>query len=550
MPTQTESGRPKRTTGQPLGDLLCVALLFFLCLSFGLARYRSGIDLADEGCLAYGAVRVMDGQVPNRDFTSLQPPLSFYAAAAMFKLFGTSLVSLRILGLSIYILVPLLIYGLSRNVAGRGVSLTAALPASVLGISHFLFVPLSMWQGITACLAAALLYLRATQGGRHSHLMALLAGCLTGASMLLRQDQGVYLAIALVAYAAALRYARHQPLPSLSTPRSTSSKPSLLFWLAGIATVLLPFGLYWGAQGALPSMFKQLIVFPVTTYVKTSSLPFPPFRSCLTFGPDAIVILYYLPPALDLIIALWLLKRLLRRSFYLREARITFLLAWSALFYCQVLARSDVYHLLITLAPFLVLCAGCWPIFLEALGDLVGRLARIQSAAVLASRLASLLAGAAVMCLLLVTRPVFLAPPVPATETLLLERAGIRKTGAANFKKFVERVQSLAPPDRPILCLPYQPMFYFLCNRRNPTRWNYLWPGDQTPEEHQDLISQARSDPPAAVVLTGEEDLRRYAPAIVDFVQTDYRLAAQAGGLFTIYAPKNGAQPASVPPLH
>src|ERR1019366_6838195 len=76
IPTQTESRRSKRTAGQLLGDLLCVALLLLLCLSFGLARYRSGIDLADEGCLAYGAVRVMDGQMPNRDFVSLQPPLS------------------------------------------------------------------------------------------------------------------------------------------------------------------------------------------------------------------------------------------------------------------------------------------------------------------------------------------------------------------------------------------------------------------------------------------------------------------------------------------
>src|ERR1019366_4651275 len=338
----------------------------------------------------------MEGQMPNRDFVSLQPPLSFYTAAAMFKLFGTSLLSLRILGLSIYILVPLLIYGLSRNLAGWAPSLAAAVPATVMGISHFHFVPLSVWQGITACLAAALLFLYATQGGRRRHLLALSAGCLTAASMLLRQDQGVYLAIALVAYAAALKYAKNQPLPSLPAPRSTSFKPSILFWLAGIAMVLLPFGLYWASQGALPSMFKQLIAFPITTYAKTSSLPFPPLRSGLTFGPDAIVILYYLPPAVDIIIALWLLKRILRRSFFLREAKITFLLAWSALFYCQVLARSDVYHLLITLAPFSVLCAACWPVFLEALGDTVGRLTQIQSGPILAKTLASLLAGTAV----------------------------------------------------------------------------------------------------------------------------------------------------------
>src|SRR6266446_3688126 len=96
-------------------DPVCILLLISVCLAIGLPRYRVGIDWADEGFLAYGAVRVMEGQVPNRDFVSLQPPLSFYAVAAAFKLFGTSLASLRLLGLSIYVLIPLLIYAIARS---------------------------------------------------------------------------------------------------------------------------------------------------------------------------------------------------------------------------------------------------------------------------------------------------------------------------------------------------------------------------------------------------------------------------------------------------
>jgi hypothetical protein len=43
----------------------------------------------DDVLVSCGAVRVMEGQLPYRDFVTLQPPLCFYSAAAAFKLLGT-----------------------------------------------------------------------------------------------------------------------------------------------------------------------------------------------------------------------------------------------------------------------------------------------------------------------------------------------------------------------------------------------------------------------------------------------------------------------------
>src|ERR1700675_3139122 len=92
-----------------LFDFICVALLLAFALAIAYPRWRAGIDWRDEGLLAYGSERVMLGEVPHRDFVSLQPPLSFYAVAALFKIGGTSLFTLRLLGLSIFLLLPLLI---------------------------------------------------------------------------------------------------------------------------------------------------------------------------------------------------------------------------------------------------------------------------------------------------------------------------------------------------------------------------------------------------------------------------------------------------------
>ena len=103
---------------------------------------------------------------------------------------------------------------------------------------------------------------------------------------------------------------------------------------------------------------------------------------------------------------------------------------------------------------------------------------------------------------------------------------------------FVQRLQADVPPDRSMLALPYQPMFYFLCERRNPTRWNYLWPGDQTAHDHQILIAEAKRDPPAAVLITNEPGMAEYAPLILDYVHAEFWPAGKSGEL-TVYLPRN-----------
>jgi hypothetical protein len=58
-------------TSARLRDLLCAALLLSFALTIAYPRWRAGMDWRDEGLLAYGAVRVMHGDVPQRDFVSL-----------------------------------------------------------------------------------------------------------------------------------------------------------------------------------------------------------------------------------------------------------------------------------------------------------------------------------------------------------------------------------------------------------------------------------------------------------------------------------------------
>ena len=121
-----------------------------------------------------------------------------------------------------------------------------------------------------------------------------------------------------------------------------------------------------------------------------------------------------------------------------------------------------------------------------------------------------------------------------------LERGGVRmdSSSAKLLEGIVALIQKHAAPDRSILSLPYNPMLYFLAERRNPTRWNYLWPGDQTPDDHRALLEQAANDPPAVIVLSGEQEMQRHAPTIMDYVHSRFQAKEQLGR-WRIYVPAN-----------
>src|SRR2546423_3407620 len=95
----------------------------------------------------------------------------------------------------------------------------------------------------------------------------------TAISILLRHDQAIYLVISFLVLSVAIKFATR------SSAAPVKVGVPLLLWLTGAVGLLLPLIIYWQLQGALPEMWKQLIVFPLNTYARTSSLPFPKFNA-------------------------------------------------------------------------------------------------------------------------------------------------------------------------------------------------------------------------------------------------------------------------------
>jgi hypothetical protein len=499
-------------------DLLCVALLLSFAATFAYPRWRAGIDWRDEGLLAYGAVRVAGGEVPHRDFVSLQPPLSYYAVAGLFRIEGTSLATLRILGLSVYLLLPLLLYAIARSLgAGSILSFAAAFPICLLGMPYVFFVPLAVWQGIVASLIAVALFIPAVRTGRQ--WLALSAGIFTAFSLFLRHDQAVYTGIALCALVVALRFASDHPVAKANLGRT------IFFWLIGIGVVVIPAFLVWWTIGALGETYRQLVVFPFATYRKTSALPFPRITAGKTPAEIAVVVLYYLPPLVQASVGIYLAQLIVRHRYRFQHAILAFLFIWSALFYLQVIVRSDQTHLLITLPPFFLLSGFAWSVVCRQISNRPARM-------IFSSALAILIA------LFLWTVHTILLPDISrATEPLAVARGGVRIEQQRRVTDFVHGLQQYVPPTQSMLALPYQPMFYFLSERRNPTRWNYLWPGDQRAQDFEQFIEEMKHDPPAVILLSEEREFGKYAAPISKYIDRQYVREKRFGNLVIYIRP-------------
>jgi hypothetical protein len=81
-------------------------------------------------------------------------------------------------------------------------------------------------------------------------------------------------------------------------------------------------------------------------------------------------------------------------------------------------------------------------------------------------------------------------------------------------------------------------MFYFLSERRNPTRWNYLWPGDQTARDHEQFIEEMQHDPPAVILLGEEREFANYAGLIAKYIDGHYVRAKRFGNLVIYIRPE------------
>jgi hypothetical protein len=320
---------------------------FYLVIGFnlGLSRY-------DEGLTVYGAMRVMAGDVPYRDFWSLYAPGQFYTLAALFSTFGSSIMAERVWYLIVTTMLATLVYLLAARVLRRRYALVAWAFA-LIWIDSYGLRASPVLPGMVFVVAGLL----ALAGYRHRGAVRLLflGGWCIGVSGLYRHDFAVPLFWSP-------RRARGAPPPAAGMRRQ------LLLFTGGavmavgpaiLCTVLaVPWNVLWG----------DLVVFPAKIFPAVRSLPYPsPIAdlglltngSLFAFAKETLLRLPFYFPMLVLAAAGGVVVRRARRDkYFVSGAGWEVLLLWliSSLLLAKALVRTERSNLVpayICLAPLI-----------------------------------------------------------------------------------------------------------------------------------------------------------------------------------------------------
>jgi len=161
---------------------------------------RSNGPPMEEGFMLVFPDRVLHGAIPNRDFLYLYGPGSLWTLAGLFKVFGTSLVVERLVGLAQQLTVVFAVFALARR-WGRTAAVSCAL-ASLFFLVPSIGLTALAWAGAIGLGLAAVAVGAAGRDaadGPGARRLALVAGLLAGFALLYRID--LVLAVGLAALA-------------------------------------------------------------------------------------------------------------------------------------------------------------------------------------------------------------------------------------------------------------------------------------------------------------------------------------------------------------
>jgi hypothetical protein len=252
----TEPRRRRLTPRQRNVIVFAVIAVAFLIPLRGLLRSQG--PPMEEGFMLVFPERVLDGDLPNRDFLHLYGPGSLWVLAGVFKVLGTSLTVERLVALLQQIGVVLGVYALARH-WGRTVALPCALISLVIIVPSIGLTALG-WVGAVALglLGLALaLEGRRRADDRRARLCTLFGGVLLGFALLYRLDLVLAVGLAALVMIRGLDAARVRRL------------------LGGIAIGVSPYVIHVATAG-LGATVSGMILDPVIYLRGGRRLPIPP----------------------------------------------------------------------------------------------------------------------------------------------------------------------------------------------------------------------------------------------------------------------------------
>jgi hypothetical protein len=471
--------RPSLGFGSRWADLLWAAALLAGAVLY-LTRLPRNLSPADESVYLYEAKRVLEGQVPYRDFFEITTPGWMYLMAFFFRLFGTNLETARLVVAVMHGVTAVLVYLTCRRLRVRpGLSWVPA--AGYLVVCPWAW-PIASQHWLVTMLSVLLLWVCAGCGlaGRAGRLFA--AGLVVGMLIAVHQQRGVIIGAGVFTW---LILDRAWPGRHGSEAPFASVLSELGRLVVGAAVVVVPLCIFMIASAGFDDVWRALVVHPLVNYRSTMHCEWGHIDA-VSAGQGTYTfprILEYLPaillPTLARLAALGLRRR--RPD----EARRLVLLTVFSLF--SVL--SIAYY------PDFIHIAFIAPVFFVAAGENLEWAVRVVP---VPRRILRAIGWAAAAALLA-------ACGVRLERNLLRARAAFPYTrqtafGRVDFASRIEaelydRVNGLMDgvPSRQLFCYPIMSYLYLMADADNPTRYQFFLAGYNSQDQMREALRVLRA---------------------------------------------------------
>jgi 4-amino-4-deoxy-L-arabinose transferase-like glycosyltransferase len=453
-----------------------IGLLIFLLTAAYLFLFRrfSTMD-PDEGIILQGAQRILRGEVLYRDFFSFFTPGSYYLLAALFKVFGNSLMVARTALVVFGGIFSVVTYLLARRVCQRSSALAAACVVSCTALPYR-FMALHNWDStLWACLAV---YSSVRMIESRAVTWAAATGTFTSLTFLFEQSKGGGLALGVgLGLLTILLMGRTQAF----------TKASVVALLAGAAWPMITTIVWFYAEGSLQPMLSAWL-WPLDHYSLANRVSYgyqnwsDATRESFFGGtaPDALFSFLVVSPLLFVpLLPLLALAQLgywgirMRRRTVSPEKGAYYVLVTSALsglLVSVIIVRADNIHFMYLQPLFSIVLA--W-IFDGR--DIPGQFFR---------RLKPLITAYLVTAFFLMSAAL-LVRSVAGVSEVQTARGTIRVRGKDTV---IEYLRAHVSPGETVLVHPYLPLYYYFTGTFSPGRYEYLQPGLHTPEQFQEVV--------------------------------------------------------------
>jgi len=469
------------------GDALLAAGLAAISILY-LWPFRNALSLgADEGIVLQGAVRILRGQLPYRDFFSFYTPGSYFWSAWLMKLFGDSILVPRSLLLLYGALFSAITFVLARRMASRTGAVAASLLLLICCLPVRFFVTHN-WDSTAAALLAlycALGFLRNPSLGRAGGI-----GFFTSLTVLFNQARGAGLLLGLVLGFLLLRS---------RLPRNRLTSGHFLVMGAVFSLPLLATASFFAAHGALGAMTEGLLWAP-RHYTVANRLPYgfiampmSDWVELFDSGPlwERALHLFIISPifivcALPIVVVLIALWCACKPRPDLDPAQVSAVILSGAVVFGSLVSvvatRADFTHVI-----FIT------PLFFFLMPWVVER----WSAPFLGLRKAAPLLAVYVLFAFTPYGLALLWQARKATVPLETRRGWIH---VQQKNETIEFIQSHFPAGSTLLVHPYSPVYSFLTRTFTPLSYDYLQPGMHTREQFEEGVARLKTLRPGAVL--------------------------------------------------